>query len=153
MYSFEVLLPQCLSPSHFSILETTNTNTIKHISPKVTLIIKHQNQLVEWAKVHFPYRHCTSIYRAMACMSSCKITSLPRSLCTTFIKSTKGIPILSPKRHAMYVFNGYLHFPSTRVCSKLHLGDVLRIDLQQNVDTQLRSCRRSCTPSPGLLNL
>jgi hypothetical protein len=40
---------------HFCILWTTNINTSKHISPQVMLIIKHQNQLVKWAKVLFPY--------------------------------------------------------------------------------------------------
>jgi hypothetical protein len=55
MSSFEVLLPQCLNPSHFCILLTTNTNTSKHINPQVMLIIKHQNHLVKWARAHFPY--------------------------------------------------------------------------------------------------
>jgi hypothetical protein len=42
--------PQCLSPSNFSILWTTNTNTRKHISPQVALIIKYQNSLsqMDW---------------------------------------------------------------------------------------------------------
>jgi hypothetical protein len=31
-----------------------NTNTSKLISPRVMLIIKHRNQLVKWAEVHFP---------------------------------------------------------------------------------------------------
>jgi hypothetical protein len=53
---FKVLLPQCLSPGHFSILWTTNTNTSKHISPHVILIIKHQNHLAKWPRVHFPYK-------------------------------------------------------------------------------------------------
>jgi hypothetical protein len=45
---FEVLFPQCLSPSHFSILLTTYINTCKLNSPHVVLIIKHQNQLDKW---------------------------------------------------------------------------------------------------------
>jgi hypothetical protein len=40
---------QCLSLSHFCILWTTNTNTNKHISPQVMLIIKHQNHFVKWS--------------------------------------------------------------------------------------------------------
>jgi hypothetical protein len=42
--------PQCLSPSNFSILWTTNTNTRKYISPQVMLIIKHQNLLSQMAQ-------------------------------------------------------------------------------------------------------
>jgi hypothetical protein len=46
---------QCLSPCHFSILWTTNTNSSKYISPHVMLTIKHRNHLDKCAGVYFPY--------------------------------------------------------------------------------------------------
>jgi hypothetical protein len=67
MSSCEVLLPQCLSPSHFSILWTTNTNTSNHIILRAMLIIKHQNHLAKWLEVHFPYTlHSGSLYMGLA---------------------------------------------------------------------------------------
>jgi hypothetical protein len=55
MSSLRCCFPQCLGPSNFSILWTTNTNNSKYISPQVMLIIKHQNLFSQMARVHFPY--------------------------------------------------------------------------------------------------
>jgi hypothetical protein len=52
---FEVLHPYSLSPIHFESCELQNTTTCTHISSSVMLIIKHQNHLVKWVGVHFPY--------------------------------------------------------------------------------------------------
>jgi hypothetical protein len=51
--SFKVLHPQCLSPILFHILWTTNINTSKYISPKLMLIIKHQNLLSQMGRGPF----------------------------------------------------------------------------------------------------
>jgi hypothetical protein len=54
--TFEVLHPQTLNPIHFASFELQNTNICITISPRVMLIIEHQNHLVKRIEVHFPYR-------------------------------------------------------------------------------------------------
>jgi hypothetical protein len=54
-YSFKMLHPQSFSPIHFAKCELQNTNTCKNISSPVMSIIKHQNHLVKWVELHFPY--------------------------------------------------------------------------------------------------
>jgi hypothetical protein len=56
---FSSLLLRCcilIASIHFASCELQNTNTCKFISSLVMLIIKHQHQLVKWARVHFPYK-------------------------------------------------------------------------------------------------
>jgi hypothetical protein len=50
-----VLHPQSISPILFYIIWTTITNTWRTLVHKVIMIVKHQNHLAKWARVHFLY--------------------------------------------------------------------------------------------------